>query len=103
MELQEQVVKSTMQDDFMKEMVEALKTDGPLPIKSALSDWKIEDQLLYFQGRCYVPPNKELQQNIVKKFHYSIAAGNLGQYKTMQLIQEHHWWPGMYNFIKKNC
>jgi hypothetical protein len=39
-----------MKDDLVKLAVEALKTGGIPPIKSALTDWKLEDGLLFFLG-----------------------------------------------------
>ena len=64
-ELRSQIVESMMGDDLIKDAVLALKTKGPLPIKSNLSDWKIDDGLLFFKEKCVVPPNEELCWNLV--------------------------------------
>jgi hypothetical protein len=44
------LVTALMKDNFMKSAVEVLKTGGIPPIKSALTDWKLEDGLLFFLG-----------------------------------------------------
>ena len=43
----------------------------------------------------------ELQKEIVSSFHDSILAGHPGFFKTLHLIKEHYWWPGMTIFLKK--
>ena len=60
-ELQTLIAEKTMKDELMLNAVHALKTNGTPPIKSALSDWKIEDGILFFMNRCYVPNDEELQ------------------------------------------
>jgi len=64
-ELRSRIVESMMGDDLIKDAVLALKTKGPPPIKSNLSDWKIDDGLLFFKEKCVVPPNEELRRNLV--------------------------------------
>jgi hypothetical protein len=54
------LVTALMKDDLVKTAVEALKTGGIPLIKSVLTDWKLEDGLLFFLGHCYVLPNKTL-------------------------------------------
>jgi hypothetical protein len=44
------LVTALMKDNLVKSAVEALKTGGIPPIKSALTDWKLEDGLLFFLG-----------------------------------------------------
>jgi hypothetical protein len=44
------LVAVLMKDDLVKSAVEALKTGGIPPIKSTLTDWKLEDGLLFFLG-----------------------------------------------------
>jgi hypothetical protein len=54
------LVTALMKDDLVKSAVEALKTGGIPLIKSTLTDWKLEDGLLFFLGRCYMPPDETL-------------------------------------------
>lgn len=54
-ELHGLIAEKTMKDKLVSSAVKALKTNEIPPIKSALSDWKIENGILFFMNRCYVP------------------------------------------------
>jgi hypothetical protein len=88
-----------MKDDLVKLAVEALKTGGIPPIKSALMDWKLEDGLLFFLGRCYIPPDEVLRKRIIEHYHYTLPSGHPGQFQTLELVRCDYWWPGMTIFI----
>ena len=90
-----------MKDETMKDAIQALKTGGTPPLKSSLTDWKIEDGLLFFKDRCYVPPDQTLRQNIVRKYHDGISMGHPGQFRTIELVRRDYWWPGMTTFINQ--
>jgi hypothetical protein len=60
------LVTALMKDDLVKSAVEALKTGGIPLIKSTLTDWKLEDGLLFFLGRCYILPDEVLRKRIVE-------------------------------------
>ena len=47
------------------EALEALKTHGTLPMQLVLSDWKTDDNLVFYKNRCYMPDDKELRRNVV--------------------------------------
>ena len=89
-----------MQDDIVHNAILALKKQGTPPIKSSLLDWKVENGLLFFKDRCYVPNNEELRRWLVEKYHNSLSSGHPGQWQTTQLIRRDYWWPGMITFIK---
>src|SRR6202023_693680 len=78
----------------------ALKTNGPLPITSKLTDWETRDGLLFFRDRCYIPPTFSLRQEIVRRHHDSLPAGHPGQFKTLELIRRNYWWPGFSVFVR---
>jgi hypothetical protein len=54
------LVTTLMKDNLVKSAVEVLKTGGISPIKSMLTDWKLDNGLLFFLGQCYVPPDEML-------------------------------------------
>ena len=64
-EMHNLVTTNLMKDNIVKDAIEALKSNGTPPIKSALSDRKINDGLLFFKDRCYVPNTPGLQKRIV--------------------------------------
>ena len=53
-----------MKDETIQDAIQTVKTGGPFPIKSTPSDWKIEDGLLFFKEKCYVPPKNDLSAEI---------------------------------------
>jgi len=61
LELQDEIKNETAKDDFFAKSVQAMKENGPLPIRSSLEEWKIEKGMLFFKDRCYIPPHEELQ------------------------------------------
>ena len=61
-EMHDLITTHLMKDDIVKDAIEALKSKGLPPIKSVLTDWKIEDGLLFFKNRCYVPDTPDLRK-----------------------------------------
>ena len=59
-EMHNLVATNLMKDDIVKDVIEALKSNKTPSIKSALSDWKIDDGLLFFKSRCYIPNTPSL-------------------------------------------
>jgi len=100
LELQNEICEETAKDDFFAKALLAVKENGPLPIRSKLEDWKTEEGLLFFKDRCYIPPHEELHREIVKQYHDSLTGEHPGHFKTLELICQNYWWPGMMVFIK---
>jgi hypothetical protein len=75
-----------MKDDLVKDAIKALKKKGTPPIKSSLSNWKVQDGLLFFNDRCYIPDNTDLQRQLGEKYHYSLPGGHPGQWQTTELL-----------------
>jgi hypothetical protein len=46
-----------------------------------------------------VVENNDLRRGVASLFHNSITAGHPGIAKTLQLAQQHYWWPAMKWFI----
>lgn len=89
-----------MKDDLMMEAIEALKFGKLPPIRSALTDWHMDDGLLWYKGRLYIPDDIDLRRNLIKRYHEGIAAGHPGQYGTNAIMMRSYWWPRMSVFIK---
>ena len=95
-EMHDLVATNLMKDDIIKDAIEALKSKGMPPIKSALSDWKIENGLLFFKDRCYVPNTPDLWKRIVERYHNSIATGHPGQFKMIEKIwRDYYPWSNL--------
>src|SRR6202790_4062053 len=99
-ELHSLLAETMMKDDLVKDAIESIKKGGTPPMKSAINDWKIEDWLLFFRDRCYVPQNDKLRQEIVRRYHESLSTRHPGQFQTLELLRRDYWWPGMSVFIK---
>jgi hypothetical protein len=69
-------------------------------MKSALSDWKLENSILSFKGRFYVPPG-DIRKELVQLHHDSATAGHPGRFKTQELLSRDYWWPGLPTFVWK--
>ena len=76
-----------------KEIVQALEKNNGLA-------WE-EDGVAYMEGRIYVPNNKELREEILKKHHDLVDIGHLGQQRMLELLKRTYWWPGLKENIKR--
>jgi len=99
MELAKLIESAAASDEFVKDMDKVLSTKGVPPIKSNLLDWKIEDGVLYYQERCYIPDNREVQKMIVQQIHNSPMTGHPGRDSTLEMVQRHYWWPRLRHFV----
>jgi hypothetical protein len=77
------------------EAVEKLKTLGPVKLQKGLEEWNKENRLLLHWGKIYIPKDKQLWNNIIKRYHNSLAAGHLGRHKNLELVSRNYWWPGI--------
>jgi len=98
-ELAKLIESATASDKFVKDMDKVLSTKGVPPIKSNLLDWKIENGVLYYQERCYIPDNPKVQKMIIQQIHDSPMTGHPGRDSTLEMVQRHYWWPRLCHFI----
>jgi len=90
--------------------IKILLEKGPRELNSKLEEWTTEQfkgkNILFYQGRNYVPNDLELRKHIVHKYHNTITAGHPGELETFNAVRRHYWWPGMRIFVKnyvKGC
>jgi hypothetical protein len=91
-----QEVWHSLRDDVQEESVakaarELQKDKGRGTVKSA--EWSKSDGLLMFQGKIYVPKDRELRHHIVEQHHDTCIAGHASGFKTLELISHNYWWP----------
>lgn len=95
-------IQMAMEEDlFAIEAVEGLQKMNIPPLKTALTDWKIKDGLLFFKTRLYILLNALLRREIVSMHHDPPVMGHPGVFKTLELVRRNYWWPGLYSFIKR--
>ena len=58
--LAKMIALATTSDELVKNMSHILSMKGVPPIKLNLSDWKIEDGMLFYQDQCYIPDNNAI-------------------------------------------
>ena len=63
-------------------------------------EWEIEQDLVLWRGRVYVPKNDKLRLEIVRLHHDTPIGGHRGQWKTNKLVTRNYWWLGITKFIK---
>ena len=71
------------------------------PLWSALSDWTNDDGIILYKGKAYIPADTNLRRSIIKEYHESPTTSHPGYFKTLALLKEHFWWPGMTIMLKK--
>jgi len=76
-----------------KEVVQALKKEDGLT-------WE-EDGVVYIEGRVYIPNNKKIREEILKKNHDSVDVGHPGQHRMLELLKRMYWWLGLKEDVKK--
>jgi len=76
-----------------KEVVQALKKEDDLT-------WK-EDRVVYIEEKIYVPNNKKIREEILKRNHNSVDVGHPDQHKMLKLLKRTYWWPGLKEDVKK--
>ena len=87
-------------DQVVMDALAAAKDGTVLPMKSTLEDWSFEDGLVFFQSRCYVPPDQDLRREVVRRYHDLRPMGHPGQFGTLELLRREYWWPGMSVFVR---
>ena len=68
--------------------VKELKKSKTCSVCSA--EWDQHNGLLFFRGKIYIPPSKELCRCIVAQHHDSRVAGHKGRFKTLELVSRNY-------------
>ena len=61
LELHDLIASTGNEDKLMKNTKTALQNKQTLPLNSHPYGWKIEDNLLFYKDKCYVPDNLDLR------------------------------------------
>src|SRR5258708_13479784 len=60
----------------------------------------VEGVVLY-QGRVYILDNPQLCHDLVHAHHSAVVAGHPGHWKTLELVSQNYWWPGLSRYVAK--
>ena len=99
--LRDRLIAATEQDLLAKEAIESIQKTSIPPLRSAITDWTIDNELILFKQRIYVPDNLTLRQEILHLHHDLPVMGHPGVFKTLELVKRSYWWPGLYTFVKR--
>ena len=64
-------------------------------------EWKIEEGLILWNGKVYVPKDLKLRTEIIRLHHDTPVGGHGGQWKTVELVTRNYWWPGVTKEVKR--
>jgi len=53
------------------------------------------------EERIYVPNNKKIREEILKKNHNLVDIGHPEQQRMSELLKRNYWWPGLKEDIKE--
>ena len=105
------VQMQTMEETFLNRIRIAGKDDDPwTERKGELSrmkerneqlpkNWELEDGLIYYENRLFIPSNEDLSTEIAKGCHDSKVAGHSGEEKTIELVTRNFYWEKLANWI----
>ena len=80
--------------------LETILYNGPHLLVKGLQEWNVEDGIILFRGKVYIPKDLKLHRDIVKRYHDTPVPGHPGRFKTYELLTREFWWPGMSKFVK---
>ncbi|KAG5718770.1 hypothetical protein E4T56_gene2724 [Termitomyces sp. T112] len=79
--------RESAQEDVVAQAAQALQARWASGVKSVHADeWGLQDGLLTFRGRIYMPNIPELHRCIVEQHHDSQVARHPGRWKTLELL-----------------
>jgi hypothetical protein len=99
-EIKEKIKQSQEWDDEVIEAFDTIKENGSRSLLKGLQEWNLDNSLILFRDKIYVPKDNNLRREVVQSCHNPISMGHPGWYKTLEIVQRNFWWPGMSNFVK---
>lgn len=98
-ELQERIREMVSRDKTVMESMNNAWHLKKEPLIGKKEDWKMDEGIVLFKDKVYIPPDDNLRREIVKNHHNPPIMGHPGIQKTYKLVAREYWWPGMRHFI----
>ena len=92
----EQIQQSAQFDDPVVKALKALDV-GEL----CSNEWTHTEGVVLYRGRVYVPDNPQLHHNLVHAHHGATVTGHPRQWKTLELVSQNYWWPGLSRYVAR--
>ena len=98
--LKESIQFTTKQDPVTLRILEQLQSHRD-DASENLCDYRMEDGLLLFKDRIYVPDHEDIKVRLLQQAHDALEVGHPGQAKTLEILQRNYYWPKMREFINE--
>ena len=59
------------------------------------------DSIMYKEGKVYMPKDNILRAEIIRLHYDTLVKGHRGQWKTVELVTQNFWWPGVTKKVKQ--
>src|SRR5260221_1952754 len=92
----EQIRQSAQFDD---PVVKALKALHAGELHS--DEWMHTEGIVLYRGRVYILDNPQLCHGLVHVHHGAAITGHPRQWKTLELVSQNYWWPGLSRYVAK--
>ena len=100
-DLLRQIQCKTELESHEEVVIKAIKELKKSLVKSVISsEWSMENGLLCYRGKVYVPKT-DLHWKIVALCHDSKIARHPRRWKTLELVSWNYWWPQMSKYTGK--
>jgi transposase InsO family protein len=63
-------------------------------------EWELQEGLVLYQGKVYVPKDPYLHHDIVHAHHDPSMIGHPGHWKMFELVSRNYWWPGLSHYVR---
>jgi hypothetical protein len=83
-------IRKSKKEVEVSNAIAKIKELGPIKLQKGIKEWNEENGLLLYYGKIYVPKDKELQNNIIQRYHNSLAAGHPGRHKMLKLVTQNY-------------
>src|SRR6202453_2049119 len=84
-----EIRKSKNYDESVVKAIEDLKKSSTKHLRS--DKWQLQQDLILFRGKVYVPKDNNLRHKVVELHHNSLSTGHPRQWKTIELITRNYW------------
>ena len=72
---------------------------APASVREKMKDFAMDDGLLLYRNKIYVPADEDIKRDIVALRHDSPLAGHPGLARTLEMVQREYHWPSMKAFV----
>src|SRR5258705_8060147 len=86
-------------DQYDDPVVKALKALDAGELCS--NEWTCAEEVVLYQGRVYIPDDPQLRHDLVHAHHSTAVTRHPRRWKTLELVSQNYWWPGLSRYIAK--